>query len=223
MIEPTAQSIRPGITTDPFPNSRKVYVEGSRPDIRVPMREIRVAPTRPTPALERCENPPVTVYDTSGPVHRPAARDRPPPGPGAAARARGSRSAATSRSWPAAPRTTAASALADPHLDRAALQPRMRKPLPRQAGRERHARCTTPARASSRPRWNSSPSAKTCAAELSGSEAARPGAATWPSIPGSRCGAAHPAESSRRSSCATRSPAAAPSSRPTSTTRRASR
>ncbi|HKI60513.1 MAG TPA: hypothetical protein VKA23_05715, partial [Mariprofundaceae bacterium] len=35
-------------TTDarqPFPNSRKVYIEGSRPDIRVPMREISLSPT----------------------------------------------------------------------------------------------------------------------------------------------------------------------------------
>ena len=30
----------------PLPNSRKVYVEGSRPDLRVPMREIALAPTR---------------------------------------------------------------------------------------------------------------------------------------------------------------------------------
>ena len=31
--------------TQPFPNSRKVYVTGSRPDIRVPMREISLADT----------------------------------------------------------------------------------------------------------------------------------------------------------------------------------
>ncbi|HKI06421.1 MAG TPA: phosphomethylpyrimidine synthase ThiC [Thermoanaerobaculia bacterium] len=61
MIEPTAQPVRPGITTEPFPNSTKIHVEGSRPDVRVPMREIRVAPTRTV------ENPSVTVYDTSGP------------------------------------------------------------------------------------------------------------------------------------------------------------
>ena len=29
----------------PFPNSRKIYVQGSRPDIRVPMREISLAAT----------------------------------------------------------------------------------------------------------------------------------------------------------------------------------
>jgi phosphomethylpyrimidine synthase len=77
MIEPTQSSIhsaiRPGITTDPFPNAEKVYVEGSLPGVRVPMREIRLAPTR-THAGLRVENPPVTIYDTSGPYTDPAAR-----------------------------------------------------------------------------------------------------------------------------------------------------
>jgi phosphomethylpyrimidine synthase len=49
----------------PLPNSRKIYVTGSRPDIRVPMREISQADT---PAMFGSEkNPPITVYDTSGP------------------------------------------------------------------------------------------------------------------------------------------------------------
>jgi len=48
-----------------FPNSRKAYIEGSRPDIRVPMREILLTPTRTASGME--ENPPVLVYDTSGP------------------------------------------------------------------------------------------------------------------------------------------------------------
>ena len=30
--------------TEPFPASRKIYVQGSRPDIRVPMREVRLTP-----------------------------------------------------------------------------------------------------------------------------------------------------------------------------------
>ncbi len=72
MTEP-ASVRRPSITTDPFPNARKIYVEGSRPGVRVPMREIRVAPTR-THAGLTVENPPVTVYDTSGPYTDPAAR-----------------------------------------------------------------------------------------------------------------------------------------------------
>ena len=60
-----------GETRKPFPNSRKVYVEGSRPDIRVPMREICLSPTPTRDGLE--ENPPVLVYDTSGPYTDPDA------------------------------------------------------------------------------------------------------------------------------------------------------
>src|SRR5437868_14618658 len=48
-----------------FANSQRVYVEGSRPDIRVPFREIRLNPTRNVNnTLE--ENAPVRVYDSSG-------------------------------------------------------------------------------------------------------------------------------------------------------------
>jgi phosphomethylpyrimidine synthase len=49
-----------------FPNSRKIYVSGSRPDIRVPMREIQLSPTH-TPQGEIQENAPISVYDTTGP------------------------------------------------------------------------------------------------------------------------------------------------------------
>jgi phosphomethylpyrimidine synthase len=56
----------------PFPNSRKIYVEGSRPDIRVPMREIRQADTPASFGAER--NPPIFVYDTSGPYTDPAVK-----------------------------------------------------------------------------------------------------------------------------------------------------
>ncbi|MDQ0163133.1 phosphomethylpyrimidine synthase ThiC [Aeribacillus alveayuensis] len=48
-----------------FPASKKVYVEGSRPDIRVPMREIELSPTQTEAGT--FENEPVRVYDTSGP------------------------------------------------------------------------------------------------------------------------------------------------------------
>ncbi|MDG4657344.1 phosphomethylpyrimidine synthase ThiC [Ectobacillus antri] len=48
-----------------FPGSKKVYVEGSRPDIQVPMREISLSPT--IDALGMTENAPFRVYDTSGP------------------------------------------------------------------------------------------------------------------------------------------------------------
>jgi phosphomethylpyrimidine synthase len=57
--------------TRPFPNSRKVYLTGARPDIRVGIREVRQTPTRASHGLE--ENPPIPVYDTSGPYTDPAA------------------------------------------------------------------------------------------------------------------------------------------------------
>ena len=55
----------------PLPNSRKIYVEGSRPDIRVPMREIAQSDTPASFGAEK--NPPIVVYDTSGPYTDPAA------------------------------------------------------------------------------------------------------------------------------------------------------
>ena len=55
--------------TEPYPESRKIYVTGSRADIRVPMREITVSDTPATFKPEH--NPPVTVYDTSGPYTDP--------------------------------------------------------------------------------------------------------------------------------------------------------
>ncbi len=55
----------------PLPNSRKVYVAGSRPDIRVPMREVSQADTPASFGAEK--NPPIHVYDTSGPYTDPAA------------------------------------------------------------------------------------------------------------------------------------------------------
>jgi phosphomethylpyrimidine synthase len=54
----------------PLPNSRKVYAEGSRPDIRVPMREISQADTPDGMGAEK--NPPIHVYDCSGPYTDPA-------------------------------------------------------------------------------------------------------------------------------------------------------
>jgi len=58
--------------TRPFPNSRKVHVTGSRPDIRVPMREVTLTPTQTNQEPE--ENPPILIYDTSGPYTDPQAR-----------------------------------------------------------------------------------------------------------------------------------------------------
>lgn len=70
--------------TKPISGSRKIYIQGSRPDIRVPMREIHQSVTQSelsknfakAEALQRDvgdENPPVTVYDTSGPYTDPDA------------------------------------------------------------------------------------------------------------------------------------------------------
>ncbi len=55
--------------TRPFGNSKKVYVQGSRPDIRVGMREIHQEDTPASFGFER--NPPIPVYDTSGPFTDP--------------------------------------------------------------------------------------------------------------------------------------------------------
>ncbi|MDF2446286.1 MAG: phosphomethylpyrimidine synthase ThiC [Moraxellaceae bacterium] len=54
----------------PFPASRKLHVTGSRPDIRVPMREVTLSDTPTANGGEK--NPPVLVYDTSGPYTDPA-------------------------------------------------------------------------------------------------------------------------------------------------------
>ncbi len=54
------------ITRSPFPNSKKIYVEGKIHSINVAMREIHLSPTKLTNGnLE--DNLPVTIYDTSGP------------------------------------------------------------------------------------------------------------------------------------------------------------
>jgi phosphomethylpyrimidine synthase len=56
----------------PFANSEKVYVQGSRPDVRVPMRRIVQSDTPVAMGAE--PNPPVYVYDTSGPFTDPSVR-----------------------------------------------------------------------------------------------------------------------------------------------------
>lgn len=54
------------ITCSPFPNSKKIYVEGKIHPVSVAMREIQLSPTKLTNGNFE-ENAPVTVYDTSGP------------------------------------------------------------------------------------------------------------------------------------------------------------
>ena len=65
-----AQAHVDNAAVQPFPNSRKIYVQGSRPDLRVPMREITQSST-PT-AFGGEANPTLTVYDCSGPYTDPA-------------------------------------------------------------------------------------------------------------------------------------------------------
>ncbi|WP_006912245.1 phosphomethylpyrimidine synthase ThiC [Salinisphaera shabanensis] len=55
----------------PFPNSSKIYATGSRADIRVPMREVSQSNTPATFGVEK--NPPITIYDCSGPYTDPEA------------------------------------------------------------------------------------------------------------------------------------------------------
>ena len=55
--------------TKPFPNSKKIYIPGSRQDLRVPMREVTQTSTQTNTGIE--ENPPITIYDTSGPYSDP--------------------------------------------------------------------------------------------------------------------------------------------------------
>jgi phosphomethylpyrimidine synthase len=58
------------VKIEPYPASEKIYVQGSRPDIRVPMRKINLSDT---PAHFGTEaNPPLYVYDTSGVYTDPA-------------------------------------------------------------------------------------------------------------------------------------------------------
>ncbi|HNN86419.1 MAG: phosphomethylpyrimidine synthase ThiC [Pseudomonadales bacterium] len=56
----------------PLSGSRKIYIEGSRPDIRVPMREISLTDTQLANGVEK--NAPIRVYDTSGPYTDPAVK-----------------------------------------------------------------------------------------------------------------------------------------------------
>jgi phosphomethylpyrimidine synthase len=91
MIDPVQPAAEPeaGATAggQSFPASRKVHVSGARPDVRVPMREIELTPTRvhAGPAATAAAaatagagaaaiaNAPLLVYDTSGPYTDPAA------------------------------------------------------------------------------------------------------------------------------------------------------
>ncbi|HLL54045.1 MAG TPA: phosphomethylpyrimidine synthase ThiC [Myxococcaceae bacterium] len=70
------ESALSGITRGPLPASRKVFAHGTlHPDLRVPMREISQTPTRSGhgPEAKSVPNPPIHVYDPSGPYTDPEA------------------------------------------------------------------------------------------------------------------------------------------------------
>lgn len=57
-----------------FPNSKRIYITGTQPGVRVPMREIQLSPTliggsKEQPQYE--ENEAIPAYDTSGPYGDP--------------------------------------------------------------------------------------------------------------------------------------------------------
>ncbi len=68
MLSDTAQVDSASVA--PLPGSRKIYIEGSRADIRVPMREITLTDTQLANGVEK--NAAIRVYDTSGPYTDPA-------------------------------------------------------------------------------------------------------------------------------------------------------
>lgn len=68
---PTSQSANGSAGHRCFPSSRRVYLQGSRPDLLVPVREIDLTPTR-LPNGTEVPNDPVSVYDTAGAWGDPA-------------------------------------------------------------------------------------------------------------------------------------------------------
>src|SRR5205085_12633968 len=56
-----------------WPNSQRVYVDGATPDVRVPLREVTLNVTRQTNGMT-AENPPVRIYETSGPWGDPTVK-----------------------------------------------------------------------------------------------------------------------------------------------------
>src|SRR5690606_23706112 len=63
------------LSRQPFPGSEKIHIPGSRPDLQVALREIHLTPTRLASGGEEI-NPPLRVYDTSGPYTDPAVPGR---------------------------------------------------------------------------------------------------------------------------------------------------
>lgn len=58
--------------TRPWPASERIYVQGSRPDLKVAMRQVLLSPTHDHNGNVE-DNPPIPLYDTSGPYTDPGA------------------------------------------------------------------------------------------------------------------------------------------------------
>ena len=72
----SADLVTPKVTTGPLPASRKIHVApDAAPDLRVPLREIVLS--------EASGEPPLPVYDTSGPYTDDNVDDRRREGPAA--------------------------------------------------------------------------------------------------------------------------------------------
>ena len=210
----------------PLPNSRKIYVEGSRPDIRVPMREISQADT-PT-AFGGEKNPPIFVYDCSGPYSDPAAKIDIRYGL-PALRAGWIAERGDTEELPGLTSEFGRVRAADKALDELRFPGLHRKPLRAKAGKNvtqmHYARqgIITPEMEFVAIRENNNRRAY-----IESLTANRPdGRKAWPTCSAASIRARTSAPASRkkspRNSCAAKSPAAAPSSRTTSTTRKASR
>jgi hypothetical protein len=143
--------------TRPIAGSRKVHVTGSRPDLRVPMREIDLSDTPRVFGADK--NAPFTVYDTSGPYTDPGARIDLTAGLPALRAAwiaeRGDTEQLTGLSSEFGRKRADRSAPANVRFDR------MFRAALRALAARTSARCTTPGAAWSRRRWNSSRSART--------------------------------------------------------------
>jgi phosphomethylpyrimidine synthase len=70
-IKPAENPTTPGNNDKPLPNSRRIYIDGKQPGVRVPFREISQNQTRNFDN-SLADNAPVRVYDTSGPWGDPA-------------------------------------------------------------------------------------------------------------------------------------------------------
>jgi phosphomethylpyrimidine synthase len=205
----------------PLPNSRKIYIEGSRPDIQVPMREISQADI-PT-AFGGEKNPPILRLRLFRPLLRPGGEDRHPLRP-----------AGLRAGWIAERGDTETLPDLSSEFGRARRRPGARRtalprPAPqaaaRQAGAERQPDALRPPRhhhpgdgIRRHPRKQQPPRLHRIAAVNRPKMGEKMAALLGRQHPGQNFGASIP-KKSPRNSCAAKSPAAAPSSPTTSTTR----